>query len=144
MKNHEREISVFIEFRSKYLPDNAGALLQFQNLGSCLSAAYVESFFSLKGHITGGIFQKKYLAYSDSLSGINGVHVIVYSVIGGFRISSFQRFSVLGSLESEVHKCAGLGIARVCVIVVDHQTWISAVIIGDCKLLEPDGGICLL
>lgn len=91
----------------------AGILLQFQNLGSRLSAAYIQSFFSLKGYITGGIFQKKYLAYCDGLSGIDGVHIIVYSIIVGFRISSFQGFSVLGSLESEVHKCAGLGITGV-------------------------------
>ena len=46
----------FIEFRSKYLPDNAGALLQFQNLGSCLSAAYVESFFSQNGESLEGTY----------------------------------------------------------------------------------------
>ena len=123
----------------KYPPGDSDILLQLQNLRGCLSAAYIQSFFALKRYITGSILQKKYLAYSDGFSGINGAHVVIYSIIAGFRISSFQNFSVLGSLQGEVYKCTGLGIAGVCIVVVDHQTGISAVVLGNRKLFETDG-----
>ena len=68
------------------------------------------------------VYLMKYLADSDCFAWVNGVHVVVYCCVIGFRISSFKRLAVLGCLQSKIHECTGLGITGVCVIIVDHQT----------------------
>ena len=97
----------------KYPPGDSDILLQLQNLRGCQSSAFVD--FTLQASQNGEVLEGTYPEASD-----DAVDNYMSTIDPGKTVT-------------------GLGIAGVCIVVVDHQTGISAVVLGNRKLFETDG-----